>query len=66
MDTPLSVLQVLGLVLAGLVAGAALLVLFVSWVASHTGDNAGPGCTGVGLVLLAVAAFIAVQALIVS
>jgi len=66
MDTPLSVLQVLGLVLAGLVAGAALLVLFVSWVAGRNGDNAGPGCAGVGLVLLAVATFIAVQALIVS
>lgn len=46
MTAALSVLQVLGLVLAGIVGGAALLTLLLGWLAGISGDDAGAGCLG--------------------
>ena len=53
MTSSLSALQVLGLVLAGIVSGAALLMLALGWLATFAGDDSGTGCAGIGMMLLA-------------
>lgn len=61
MTISFSVLQILGLIVAGIVAGAALLILFLNWISSHSSDEPGLGCAGIGVVLLAVAALLAIR-----
>ena len=63
MATSLSGLQVLGLVLAGIVGGAALLTLLLGWLAGISGDDAGAGCLGIGAFLLMLAGLLAVRVL---
>jgi hypothetical protein len=54
----LEVFDLLGLVLAAMFGGAGLLMLFFGWLASMSGDKAGAGCLGIGVVLLTVAGLI--------
>ena len=54
----LEVFDLLGLVLAAMFGGAGLLMLFFGCLASMSGDNAGAGCLGIGVVLLTVAGLI--------
>jgi hypothetical protein len=54
----LEVVDLLGLVLAAMFGGAGLLMLFFGWLASMSGDKAGTGCLGIGVVLLTVAGLI--------
>jgi len=63
MTASLSVLQVLGLVLAGIVGGAALLTLLLGWIASMSGDDSGGGCLGLGVALLLIAGYVALRVL---
>ena len=63
MQASLSILQILGLILAGIVAGAALLILVMGRLASASGDDAGSGCSSIGLMLLAFAAVVAIKVL---
>ena len=64
MEVSLSVLKILGLVVAGMVAGAAFLILFLNWISGRSSDEPGIGCAGIGIVLLAVAAFLTVRILV--
>jgi hypothetical protein len=55
MMSDLSFFQVLGLVLAAMVAGAALLMLFLGSVSNSFGEDAGAGCISLGAMLLVLA-----------
>ncbi len=50
MHAQLTVLQGAGLVLAGIVGGAALLTLFLTWISSASGGDSGEcvGCAIIG------------------
>ncbi len=63
MDHMLSLGKVLGLILAGIVGGAALVLLILGGVASLSGDDSGSGCAGIGGVLLLFAGYIAIRVL---
>jgi hypothetical protein len=63
MTISFSVMQIFGLVVAGIVAGAALLMLFLNWISGRSSDEPGVGCAGIGFVLLAVAVFLAIRIL---
>lgn len=57
--------QVLGLVIAGIVAGSGLMILIISWLANLSGDETSVGCASVsGVMLLVAAGYIALRALI--
>lgn len=68
MYASLSVLQVLGLVLAGIVGGAALLTLLLGWISSASGGDSGEstGCTIIGGGLLLAAGYVAIRVLLSS
>lgn len=64
MNAPLTILQILGLVLAGLVAGMGLPMLALAGISGRMSDDPTAGFVrGLGLVLLAIAAYIAIRAL---
>mgnify|MGYP001547396880 FL=1 len=57
--------QVLGLVIAGVVAGSGLMILIISWLANLSGDETSVGCASLsGVMLLVAAGYIAVRALV--
>ena len=64
MHATLSAGQGLGLVLVGILVGAALLMLFIGWLGTLGQDNSGVGCINIGWGLLAIAIYIAVRVLI--
>jgi hypothetical protein len=55
----MTVMRSIGLGFAAVVGIAALLMLLVGLIASLFGDEAGAGCLAIGVVLAAVAVFIA-------
>lgn len=63
MGETISLEKVLGLILAGIIGGVALLVLILAGIARLSGDDAGSGCASIGGVLLLIAAYIAIRVL---
>jgi hypothetical protein len=57
----MAVMRSIGLGFAVIVGIAALLMLLVGLIASLFGDEAGAGCLAIGLVLAAVACFVALK-----
>jgi hypothetical protein len=56
--------QLLGLVIAGIVAGSGLMILIFSLLANLSGDETSVGCASIsGVMLLAAAGYIAIRAL---
>jgi hypothetical protein len=64
MNGTLPILQVLFLVLAGILAGGGLMMLGIGGLARLSRDTAARGCAGIGALLLVVAGYIAVRALV--
>ena len=58
--------QVLGLVLASMLAGAALLLILLGWISSRFGEECGAGCMSLGWVLLLLAGFVAVRLVLLA
>jgi hypothetical protein len=65
MHSSLPLLQVLGLLMAALLAGAGLMMLGIGGLASLGQDPAAGGCSGIGAVLLVAAGYVAVRVLFV-
>ena len=63
MNTSLPILQVLGLVMAAILAGAGLMMLGIGGLARLGRDSASGGCSGIGAVLLVTAGYVAVRTL---
>jgi hypothetical protein len=55
--------QVLGLVLAAILAGAGFMMLGIGGLARLGQDSAAGGCAGIGAVLLVLAGYVAVRTL---
>ncbi len=66
MGDTLSLGKVLGLILASIVGGAALMVLALGGIASLSGDDSGVACVGIGGVLLLLAGYIAIRVLVAA
>ncbi len=58
--------KVLGLILAGIIGGAALAMLALGGIASLSGDDSGAACAGIGGVLLLFAGYIAIRVLVAA
>ena len=65
MNGSLPLLQVLGLLMAALLAGAGLMMLGIGGLASLGQDPAAGGCSGIGAVLLVTAGYVAARVLFV-
>jgi len=58
--------QVFMLVLAGIVCGAALVLLLIGGLGNLGGDDSGTGCLGLGGMLLMIAIYVAIRVLVVG
>jgi len=54
-------LQILGIGLSGVVAGAGLLLLLIGMISNTQGEELGGGCLAVGLLMIGVGTYAAVR-----
>ncbi|GEM_PF-2419501 len=66
MGEALSLVQLLGLILAGILGLAALAMVALGGIARLSGDDSGSGCLGIGGVLLLIAGYVAIKLLIAA
>ena len=60
-EVPMNALQILGIGLSGVIAGAGLLLLLIGMISNTQGDELGSGCLAVGLLMIGIATYAAVR-----
>jgi len=57
----MNAVQILGIGLSGVIAGAGLLLLLIGMISNTQGEELGGGCLAVGLLMIGIATYAAVR-----